>query len=93
MGTLGVTKAKKFFFQDSIFFSIQRATQGNSASLLYFTLIISSSRFQLNFFPCRLNIQREPENSGIGSRLLDLSFNFKYSNEHEEQQLSSYLTS
>ena len=78
MGTLGVTKAKKnFFFQDSNFFCIQRATQGNSASLLYFTLIISLSRFQLNFFPSRLNIQREPENSGIGSRLLDLSFNFK----------------
>ena len=34
-------------------------------------------------------VQCEPENSGIERQLLDSSNDFKYSNEHETQQLCS----
>ena len=34
----------------------------------------------------------EPENSGIGSRLLDWIYDFKYFNEHKAQQLGSVNT-
>ena len=35
------------------------------------------------------SIQWEPENSGIGRRLLDSKYDFKKSNEHETQHICS----
>ena len=55
-----------------------------------FTGHLWERKFKLNYLPYSdfpVSIQGEPENSGIGRRLLDSSYDFKLSNLHELNEL------
>jgi len=60
---------------------------GCSFDLCYLSIFWPIISFWCDVFQPKIELQSKPENSGIESRSLDTIFDFKYSNEHEAQQL------
>ena len=87
---------------DSVYKTLSsRMSWGGKRRQEFFSLIFSlyiSLLFLSKFKPKlkneilnRFNVQYEPEIYGIGRRLLDSSYDFKYSNEHKTRQLRRVL--